>query len=204
MIDSYICVSHVKCNIALLSPIVKVNSSWPLKSWAANICRSGLYSKCFLWILWLNKANNLLTSFRLRHIQMCKLVLHSSIHVMWNSAAITCTCVSHTHAHVCGYGLQKVSVCFCWYKSFQHSCSLTRYLSSDKPSQISLPTIMRPHSAHILAAPQNLSRLCVSVCMRDSMCLPLRLRECASVQNAWEQMWVRENVLVWASVWLWT
>lgn len=143
------------------------------------------------------RCNNLLTSFRFRHRQMCKLILQLNIRVMCNSTAITCACVSHTCTRQWVMGF-KNCVYFCWYKSFQHSCSLPLYLSSDKPSQISL----QPSCglAALTAWPPLKPLTFVLEC--DSMCLPLCLRECASVQNAWEQMWVWENVLVWVTVWL--
>lgn len=154
-----------------------------------------------LSILWLNKSNNLLTSFRFRHRQMCKLILQLSIRVMCNSTAITCTCVPDTHAHACGYGLQK-SVCV---SADINHFSTAAVCRSIYPQISRLKSPSNHHVASQRSPPgrlSNLSRLCVWVCVCDSMCLPLCLRECASVQNAWEQMCVWENVLVWVSVWL--
>lgn len=73
----------------------------------------------------------------------------------------------NTHTCACLWACSfKKCVSLCRYKSFQHSCSLPLFVSSDKPSQISLRPACGPAALTVRPPRQPLTLPLVCVCVR--------------------------------------
>lgn len=134
---------------------------------------------------------------------MCKSILQLSIRVMCDSAAITCTCVSHTHAHVLWVQASKtMRMCV---------CADINHFSTAAVCRSIYPQISRlksPSNHHVVSRRSepgrlsNLSRLCVSVCMRQHVFAPVfkrmcECRECFRANVGWrERVSVSERVIM--------